>query len=183
MINDFGIPNYFEPEAIGEPGNRQFRLIAKSGDTTASLWIERIQLQELMETIQEIYVSLTGNLLLHKESEALPKHDARTSFPALPDISFQIGPMSLGIEDDSQNAVFLAAPLEVIEQNGEQIINEEADPAFRVILPPDKVEQFIIFAEQILAAGRPRCPNCGQPLDKPEESHVCAKKNGHYHLD
>jgi hypothetical protein len=38
-------------------------------------------------------------------------------------------------------------------------------------------------AEAVIAAGRPICPLCGQPMSG--ESHACVKQNGHFphHLD
>jgi len=60
-VTNFGAPDYFQPDAIGKPGNRRFRIIARKGRTTASLWIEREQLSQLMEFIQQLLVRITGS--------------------------------------------------------------------------------------------------------------------------
>src|SRR4030042_1588088 len=44
---EFGRVNSREAEAIGEPGQRTFRLRVSSGQRTASLWLEKEQLQAL----------------------------------------------------------------------------------------------------------------------------------------
>ena len=36
--------NRLEPESIGEPGKRTFRLLADSGTSSAILWLEKEQL-------------------------------------------------------------------------------------------------------------------------------------------
>jgi uncharacterized repeat protein (TIGR03847 family) len=50
----------------------------------------------------------------------------------------------------------------------------------RVVLQADELvdeEAFCAHAEELVAAGRPPCPICGQPLDP--DGHVCPRSNGH----
>jgi uncharacterized repeat protein (TIGR03847 family) len=68
--------------------------------------------------------------------------------------------------------------------------DEEADQAvlsdddngpdvLRVRLNPAAAKAFAKRAARVVAAGRPPCPFCGQPLDP--EGHVCPRQNGHRH--
>ena len=43
-----------EPESIGEPGKRTFRLIAESGTSSAILWLEKEQLFQLALAAQQV---------------------------------------------------------------------------------------------------------------------------------
>jgi uncharacterized repeat protein (TIGR03847 family) len=58
---------------------------------------------------------------------------------------------------------------------------EEADTAdldrLRVRLTPAETRAFIERAKRVVAAGRPPCPLCGQPLDP--RGHLCPRHNGY----
>jgi uncharacterized repeat protein (TIGR03847 family) len=182
-INDFGIPDFLEPDAIGNPGNRRFRIIAQKDGRTACLWIEREQLTELVTSIQQFLARLTGSDVLRTENETPPPTEPRATFTNYPDVEFQVGPMALGYDEESARILFLASPLEAIEEEGVVMMDPNAEPLFRALLSVADVEQFIKHAEALFAAGRPRCPLCGQPLNAPDEPHGCVKLNGHRHLD
>ena len=51
---DFGRAELLEPEAIGEPGQRTFRLRVLSGSEAASLWLEKEQLVALTLAIRQL---------------------------------------------------------------------------------------------------------------------------------
>ena len=52
--------------------------------------------------------------------------------------------------------------------------------ALRVRIEPTRARAFVERARRVIAAGRPPCPLCGQPLDP--AGHVCPRHNG-YHRD
>lgn len=56
--------------------------------------------------------------------------------------------------------------------------SEELD-MLRVQLTVPAARGFIARAAQVIAAGRPPCPLCGQPLNA--EGHICPRKNGYMH--
>jgi len=47
----------------------------------------------------------------------------------------------------------------------------------RVRLTPAATRSFIERARRVVAAGRPPCPLCGQPLDP--KGHLCPRHNGY----
>jgi uncharacterized repeat protein (TIGR03847 family) len=49
----------------------------------------------------------------------------------------------------------------------------------RVHLNPSKALAFARRALDLVAAGRPPCPFCGQPLNP--EGHICPRRNGFMH--
>jgi uncharacterized repeat protein (TIGR03847 family) len=59
---------------------------------------------------------------------------------------------------------------------------EEGPDALRVRIDPARARAFVFGARRLVAAGRPPCPLCGQPLDP--GGHVCPRQNGyHRHSD
>ncbi|HSL34786.1 MAG TPA: DUF3090 family protein [Candidatus Limnocylindrales bacterium] len=60
----------------------------------------------------------------------------------------------------------------------EQIDEEEGPDVLRVRVPADAARSFVARAARVVAAGRPPCPLCGQPLDP--QGHLCPRRNGHY---
>jgi uncharacterized repeat protein (TIGR03847 family) len=49
----------------------------------------------------------------------------------------------------------------------------------RVRLRPQQALAFAQRALEVVAAGRPPCPFCGQPLNP--EGHICLRRNGYMH--
>jgi uncharacterized repeat protein (TIGR03847 family) len=54
--------------------------------------------------------------------------------------------------------------------------DDEGPDLLRVRISPDAAHGFVRRAEALVAAGRPPCPFCGQPLNP--EGHFCPKANG-----
>jgi uncharacterized repeat protein (TIGR03847 family) len=179
---DFETPDYFEAEALGQPGNRRFRLIARQGTQTACLWLERADVELLIQGMQQTLAEITGSDVLRVEGEQStpPAPPPRTDFPANPDTEFQVGRWALGYDQLNGNIIFVAASLETAME-----LTEEDDliPEFRVALTQAEAERFAQHAEGVVAAGRPRCPLCGMPLSHAGEEHVCVKQNGHHKLE
>ena len=183
-LQDFGEPDFFEPEAIGVPGNRRFRVIAGSRGRTAALWMERDQLQAFTSSLQQVLAQITGEDILRPAfEEPAPPPPPRADFPEDPDLELQAGPIALAYDEEDDRVVVLMAPVEIIEVDGTPVLNEDADPEFRATLTQTGVETFIGLAERVIAAGRPRCPDCGTALNFPGEPHGCIKQNGHRHLE
>jgi uncharacterized repeat protein (TIGR03847 family) len=56
--------------------------------------------------------------------------------------------------------------------------DEDAEPSVvRFWATPAQMRAFSIHAEEVVAAGRPICAMCGEPIDP--EGHFCPRKNGH----
>lgn len=183
-FHDFGMPDFFEPEAIGRPGNRRFRVIAQKSGRTASLWLEREDLQALSTAIQQVVSELRGSDVLRVEGSetATTAPEPRAGFPDEPDVEFTVGRWALGYDEENSTIVFLAASIDTVE-TVEPAEDETIDPQFRISLSTDEAEQFAHVAESVVAAGRPRCPLCGRALNAPDEPHGCVKQNGHRHLE
>lgn len=183
-MQDFGTPDYFEPQSIGAPGNRRFRVITGYQGRTAALWLERDQLQAFSVSLQQLVAQVSGEDVLRPALDTPPPPPTpREDFPDAPDMEFQVGPIALGYDEEEEQIVILIAPIEIVEIDGIPTLNEQVEPQFRASLSQTEADQFIRSAESILAAGRPRCPYCGQALNRPNEPHGCIKQNGHRQLE
>ena len=58
-------------------------------------------------------------------------------------------------------------------------VSDEDSDLMRVHLEPRQALAFAARALEVVAAGRPPCPFCGQPLNP--EGHICARRNGYMH--
>jgi uncharacterized repeat protein (TIGR03847 family) len=175
---DFGIPDYFEAEALGQPGNRRFRLIAKRGPRTASLWVERGDVELLSQAINQVLAEVGGDDTLRVEGQAQrPAPQPRSDFPANPDVELRVGRWAVGYDTANDLIVYIATSLEAALETSE---SDEIVPEFRVSLTRDAAERFVDDAAALLTAGRPRCPLCNTPLSYPDEPHACVKQNGHH---
>jgi uncharacterized repeat protein (TIGR03847 family) len=56
--------------------------------------------------------------------------------------------------------------------------DEEGPDILRVRVSATAARSFVQRAAQVVGAGRPPCPLCGQPLDP--QGHICPRRNGHY---
>jgi uncharacterized repeat protein (TIGR03847 family) len=177
-LHNFGRVDLLDAEAIGQPGQRRFRLIARGGGETASLWLERQQLEQLSLALDQLLAQIAGGDLLRPEAmaERPATPGAPADFPEHPDLDFQVGQLTLGYDEAADHIVLLAARLELMERAGEVTARENVDPEFAGHMSRDQATRLSTHIAGVLAAGRPRCPFCGQPID---DQHVCVKQNGH----
>ncbi len=155
-----------EAEAIGQPGQRRFRLIAGAGNDLVSLWMEKEELQALGLAIEQLFEQLRLAGLIRTR---VPEQPALRSAPLPPDIpEYVVGKMAIGYDEERRRIVIFAHDITQ---------DDDEDPVFagRATLPAAKA-----LARQIakvIAAGRPRCPRCGAVIGP--EGHVCPHDNGH----
>ena len=161
--HSFGALSRVNAEAIGEPGQRTFRLILESGAATARLWLEKEQLYQLGIYIQEIISSRSGS---GEAKESAPPESEWTG--GITTVDFKIGKLALGHDSSSNCFLFLAHDVE--EQ-------EEDTATLSFWLTWTQGEELAKEALKVCAAGRPTCFLCGQPINP--EGHICPRANGH----
>lgn len=174
---DFGRAQLLGAEAIGEPGNRRFRIYVRSPRGSAILWLEREQLDALGQALEQLIARITSGMALRIEAAAkLPKPPgAPTDFPKDPDVEFVVGNMQISYDEALERTTLRAGPLILIEQDGEYITNDDADFPFSVYFSREQADQLTVHIRGIVAAGRPRCPFCNRPMGP---KHMCDKQNG-----
>jgi len=155
-------------QALGQPGRRTFRLLVEGDEGVACLWLEKEQLQALGMAIERVLAQVG-----HRARREGEPPDPETFAPPYL-VEFQIGRLALGYDGERGLLVVLAH--EVLDEESE---SEDDDPTFACRLTRS---QGAVLSRQIgavVAAGRPRCPLCGAPLD-PGVRHVCPGANGHF---
>ena len=153
-------------DAIGEPGDRRFRLLSIVNGQTYVVWMEKQQVHAL-------------GLALEQMLARLP--DARPVLPAAPVLGefdletrkqFRVGRMELGYDDDEDRIVIVAHDLNSPEEN---------DAAFACRMTRAQARDLSAESAAVVAAGRPRCTMCGEPMGP--GPHVCPQQNGHFRHD
>jgi uncharacterized repeat protein (TIGR03847 family) len=96
------------------------------------------------------------------------------------DAEFRVGTMGLAWDGEGSQVIVELLALSD-EEVGEEIVledREDGPDALRVFLSLTEALEFARHAERVVAAGRPPCPLCGNPLDP--EGHICPRLNGYH---
>jgi uncharacterized repeat protein (TIGR03847 family) len=80
------------------------------------------------------------------------------------------------VEDDEEG---VQADVADAEEDEDEEDEDTTGDVMRVHLEPRKAFAFAARALEVVAAGRPPCPFCGQPLNP--EGHICVRRNGYMH--
>ena len=161
---DLGILNYISAEAVGQPGQRRFRLLALSDiGESGSLWLEKEQLVALAEAITNVLRD-EGFTYVPRPMDDMPEPPV---FPLNADVDFRLAQLSMGLDRDNRRIVLIAAD----GPEDEDTLTVNMSFAFPAA---HELRQEI---ERVVAAGRPPCPLCTAPMDP--SGHVCVRTNGH----
>jgi uncharacterized repeat protein (TIGR03847 family) len=160
-------PDRFTAGAVGEPGARVFYLQASEGGAVVSLRLEKQQVGALGLYLQGVLSDLP----------AVPPDELPTELdlvePIVPE--WVVGTLSVAYDDDEDRIVLQAEELVDEDDDGEPV---EVPSRARFHLTRAQVVAYCAHAEELVAAGRPPCPICGQPMDP--DGHVCPRSNGHH---
>ena len=148
--------------AVGQPGQRQFFLLASGSGRTLTLTCEKSQIQALLVRLQQM-IAVQGI----EAAETAAKDP--NLLPGEPE--WQVGEMGLGYHEDRRMFVLVASEA----ATGEEDAPAES-PSVRFWLSHQQVLAFSKQAENVLSSGRPLCPRCGLPMDP--AGHPCPVRNG-----
>jgi len=176
----FDTPDRFVAGTVGEPGNRAFFLQARDGTRVTSVALEKVQVAALIQRLDELLDELERRGI--EGAGTLETFDADPAPLDEPiNEAFRAGTLSLGW-DTQDDLVLLEAreQTEDEEEDDEEAFDDDADDGpdlLRVRMTALAARAFVGRALRVLAAGRPPCPLCGQPLDP--QGHLCPRRNGH----
>jgi uncharacterized repeat protein (TIGR03847 family) len=151
-----------EPESVGEPGKRTFRLIAESGTSSAILWLEKEQLFQLALAAQQVCDELPSS---GDTADAPSELEA----PELTILEFQINKLAMG--HDQTRSMFIIDAYDF----------EAPEPTIRIWATRNQIESFLSEAMRVVTSGRPLCPLCSNPINP--DGHQCPRSNGKVHID
>ena len=154
-------------EAIGEPGQRRFRMMVVAESGTAIMWMEKQQMQALGLALNQMLEQFSYETLELGRSELPVEFDTDTRR------QFRVGRIELGFDEPNGRVVIIAHDI----NSGDDADGEEAATPFACRLTRAQAEAVSGSAATIVAAGRPRCSMCGAPMGP--GVHVCAQQNGH----
>lgn len=175
QVYAFEPPERFVAGTVGEPGERTFFLQARGGGRLISVVLEKVQVSLLAEKLEELLTE--AHRRFGVELPDAPAGDDNDPLELPLDEEFRVGTLGLAWDGDTQTVVIEA--IAVGEYEAEEPTEAELAELdrLRVRLTPDATRAFISRARRVVAAGRPPCPFCGQPLDP--SGHLCPRHNGY----
>ena len=145
--------------AIGPPGQRVFYLQARQGTQVVSLRLEKAQVAALV-------AYLAGMLSDMPPPGEIPSSGMGLIEPVVAE--WVVGSLGVTYDEEADRIVILA----------EELVEEGDDPAhIRISATREQIAALSARGAEAVAAGRPPCPLCGQPLDP--QGHTCPRLNGH----
>ncbi|WP_323794332.1 DUF3090 domain-containing protein [Nocardioides sp.] len=183
VVHAFDPPERFVTGTVGEPGARTFFLQARTGSRITSVSLEKQQVAALAERVDELLDEVMSNQASQSVVPAVAPLALDDSDPLEQPIDeeFRAGTMTLSWDPSDERIVIEVFPYTeaaVIspEQVDEDFEEPEPDEVFLVRLTAAAARSFVKRAEQVLEAGRPSCPFCGNPIDP--NGHLCVRANG-----
>jgi uncharacterized repeat protein (TIGR03847 family) len=183
VVHAFDPPERFVAGTVGPPGARTFFLQARSGGRVVSVALEKQQVAALAERMDE----LLDEVMASESSEAVVPAVAPLGLedndPLEQPIEeeFRAGTMTLSWDPSDERVVievfpFTEAAFLSPDQVDEEVEEPEPDEIFLVRIGAGAARAFVKRSEQVLEAGRPSCPFCGNPIDP--DGHLCVRANG-----
>lgn len=183
LVHGFDPPERFVAGTVGPPGQRTFFLQARTGARVVSVALEKQQVQALAERIDELLDDVMSTNPAEGVVPAVAPIALEDSDPLEQPIEeeFRAGTMTLSWDPDLQRVVievfpFTEAAVVTPDQLDEDFEEPEPDEVLLVRLPAGPARAFVKRAAQVLDAGRPSCPFCGNPIDP--DGHLCVRANG-----
>lgn len=156
-------------DAIGEPGSRVFYIQARKGHRLVTVICEKEHVAALVIATDQVLLSLADD-----DEDAVvepdPALDAGMDLEYPLEPVFRAGQVNLGYDQVSERLVVIA--YELLDED-----DESRPSVARFWATLEQMRAFSIHGQEIVAAGRPTCAMCGEPIDP--EGHFCPRKNGH----
>jgi uncharacterized repeat protein (TIGR03847 family) len=176
-VYSYDPPERFVAGTVGQPGERTFYLQATVGSRITSVALEKGQVSQLAERLDELLDEVTrrtgAGAGRPTGSEA---DDGPLDLPLTED--FRVGAIALAWDHDGERVIIEAQeeseePLEPLAD----VVPDDGPAVLRVRITAEAARAFSRRAIKIVQQGRPPCPLCGQPLDP--SGHICPRQNGH----
>ncbi len=179
-VYSYDPPDRFVAGTVGQPGERTFYLQAKAAGRITSVALEKGQVSQLAERLDELLDEVLrrsgGAAAIPAPAPEALAADAPREQPLMED--FRVGAIALAWDGDSERVIIEAQemsdePLEPLADD----LPEDGPGILRVTITAAAARAFAKRAQLLVVQGRPPCPLCGLPLDA--AGHVCPRQNGH----
>jgi uncharacterized repeat protein (TIGR03847 family) len=188
LVHRYDAPDRFVAGTVGQPGERTFFLQAREGNRITSVVCEKQQVSVLAEhldhVLDEVQRRSAGRVEVPPASST-----ARDTDPLDAPINeeFRVGTMTIAWDPSIDRIVIeLFSNVDVDDEErtegtssatAEEPDEIEADEVFVVKITASYARDFVARAQALVAAGRPSCPFCLQPIDP--QGHICPRANGY----
>jgi len=163
--HELGQVAHIAPEAIGQPGQRRFRLRALSaGGEFVSLWLEKEQLAAVGDAIE----SVLEDAEYHYERPPMDDAEVAPVFPLDADVEMRLSQLSMGVNQDDRLIVLM----------GSEGSDDDEGDSFTLAFDYRRGYELRRAIRDVVAAGRSPCPLCSAPMDP--GGHICPRTNGHH---
>ncbi|WP_372727961.1 DUF3090 domain-containing protein [Nocardioides sp.] len=183
LVHAFDPPERFVAGTVGPPGQRTFFLQARDGARLTTVSLEKQQVAALSERIDDLLDEVMTSQATEEVVPAVAPLGLEDVDPLDSPIEeeFRAGTMTLSWDPDDERVVievfpFVEAALVQPDQLDEEIEEPDPEEIFLVRIPAGMARAFVKRCAQVLEAGRPSCPFCGNPMDP--DGHLCVRANG-----
>ncbi|UER54384.1 DUF3090 family protein [Kineosporiaceae bacterium SCSIO 59966] len=191
QLFEYDRPQRFVAGTVGQPGQRAFYLQASDGAATTTVALEKQQVAALAERVDELLDEVLRRSGGSAPVPALAPTQAEDLEPLEMPVeeAFRVGTMSLAWDADRDLVVIECfevgddpevvelEELTGLEDPQASTAGDDGPSLLRVTLTGAAARAFARRALALVAAGRPPCPFCGNPLDP--DGHVCPRANGY----
>ena len=154
---------------IGPTGKRVFLLQGRQGSLMITVKLEKAQVAALSQYLAKVLEELPDPGILPVDLDLEEPLDA----------AWVVGTLGLSYDSAADRIVLLAEEAVPEDEEDEGIEEVEEPPASmaRFTITREQAAALAIKGTELVEAGRPPCPLCGNPLDP--SGHVCPRTNGH----
>jgi uncharacterized repeat protein (TIGR03847 family) len=169
MFIEFDDVDEFSASAVGEPGSRVFYINARSAGRRVTVRCEKQQVKAIVTYLRHVLSDLPP-----------PEHRPMitgASAGAPSETAFILGPIGLGYDRRNDRLLVQLEEL-VLDDADDDEGGESGAPDrghIRFYVTRSQADAFCEHADRIVAAGRPSCMWCGNPIDP--DGHACARMN------
>jgi len=185
ILHEFDWPDRVVVGTVGQPGSRTFYLQVRSGSQIVSIALEKQQSALLADSIDEILdqlMSTEGNPFSVPTSTPVELVDNEPLEQPVEE-DFRTGTMTLGWDPTTVQIVIEAFPIVVVDEDdlGDDPLDvvdaATVDPEQMLLLriPVGTARAFAKRTHEVVGAGRPLCPLCGDPIDP--DGHDCVLRD------
>ncbi len=168
---EFDEVDTFTAAAIGQPGSRVFYLHARAGTQRVTVKCEKQQVTAIAQYLRRVLSDLPP-----PEDRPLPgaldEADASRQM-------FVLGPIGLGYDRGNDRLLVQLEELVAGDDDDDDTQSDETVEVerghVRLYVTRSQAAAFCDHADELIAAGRPSCMWCGNPIDP--DGHPCPRMN------
>lgn len=177
---EFDEVDSFAAGAVGEPGSRVFYLHARAGAQRVTVKCEKQQVGAIAQYLRKVLADLPP-----PDDRPLPSTAEWSDADAAS--LFVLGPIGLGYDRGNDRLLVQLeelVPTDVADDDDDPeetgpVVDDEAAADdrghIRLYVTRSQAAAFCERADEVIAAGRPSCMWCGNPMDP--DGHPCPRMN------